>query len=397
MNGYFIPKPEITDRIRKLGQAAARAGLDGVFITEGVQLLYYTGSIQTGVLFVPARGEPLYFVRRSGARARAESPVRDQAPFQSFRDIRAFLSKRGCAFSRIGLEMDAVTLTAFNLLKKHFPETAFSDVSLALKKIRATKSPYEVQKLRRAGEIGREICQKIPERLVPGITEWELGLWLFQEVAALSRNAVYRTAFGSGEFFLGNVCFGDTSIHPAVFDGPGGIAGKSPVSPYGGSDRRLEKGQLVFIDLIYPFEEYYVDKTRLFSLGPPSAAVREAHAVCLEIQAEVQKRLKPGALPSDIYEAVYTRVVDPKDFQEHFMGFGGNQVRFLGHGIGMTINEYPVIARKFTDPLEENMVIAVEPKKGMAGIGMAGIENTFLVTRSGGENLTADRDDIIVL
>ena len=79
------------------------------------------------------------------------------------------------------------------------------------------------------------------------------------------------------------------------------------------------------------------------------------------------------------------------------MGFGSNQVPFLGHGIGLAIDEFPAIAGKVHTPLEANMVIALEPKKGLEGIGLVGVENTFLVTDEGGEKLTAGSDGMTIV
>jgi len=107
----------------------------------------------------------------------------------------------------------------------------------------------------------------------------------------------------------------------------------------------------------------------------------------------VAERLKPGEIPSKIYEDIISKI--DKDFDVHFMGFGPNKVKFLGHGIGLVIDEYPVIAKGFDDPLEENMVMAIEPKKGIEGVGMVGIENTFVITKDGGKSITGDDFDII--
>jgi len=113
----------------------------------------------------------------------------------------------------------------------------------------------------------------------------------------------------------------------------------------------------------------------------------------VEIQNEIASLLKPGAIPAEIYTSII-KSLDP-DFLENFMGFGQRRVKFLGHGIGLLIDELPVIAEKFTEPLEEGMVFAVEPKKGIPGIGMVGIENTFIVTSRGGECITGNNPGLI--
>lgn len=396
-NLRFLPEPEIAGRIRRLQARLLDLRLHGALIFEPVALLYYTGTMPSGVLFVPAEGEPDLFVRRSFDRARRESPLPNLTAFTSFKEIVALLRKRSLPFSMLGIDEHATTLSYFKLLKKNFAHAGFADIGPELRRLRAVKSPYEIDKLRRAGEVGRKVTARIPELLVPGISEWELALQLFHETALLGRSCVARLAFNSGDCFMGTVCFGDSTNQPSAFDGPDGMPGLSPACPLGGSDRKLQRGDLVFVDMLFPFEEYYVDKTRIFSLGQSSSAVLEAHQSCLDIQRAVQERLKPGAIPSRIYEEVMEEIVIPRGFGEHFMGFGSNQVKFLGHGVGMVINEGPVLARKSDEPLEENMVLAVEPKKGLPGLGMVGIENTFRVAPEGGENLTADDDRIVVV
>ena len=79
------------------------------------------------------------------------------------------------------------------------------------------------------------------------------------------------------------------------------------------------------------------------------------------------------------------------------MGFGARKVKFLGHGIGLTIDELPVIANGFDEPIQEGMVFAVEPKKGIPKIGMVGIENTFIVTPTGGRNITGNHPGLLLV
>jgi len=393
----FIPASEINDRLNRLQERMLDISLHGAVISDPVELLYYTGTMPGGILFVPAEGEPELFVRRSFERARSESPIRNLTPFTSFREIQALLVKRSMPFSMLGLDERATTLSYFKLLKRYFVSSRFADIGQELGKLRAVKSSYEIGKLKQAGEVSRKVTAMIPGLLVPGISEWDLALRLFRETALLGRSCVCRLAFNSGECFMGGVCFGDSALHPSAFDGPDGMPGRSPACPMGGSDRKLKRGDLVFIDMLFPWDEYYVDKTRIFSLGQPDASVLEAHEVCLRVQDAVRERLRPGEVPSRIYEDVMERIVTPRGFAPGFMGCGSNQVKFLGHGIGMVINEQPVIARKSDEPLEENMVVAVEPKKALADIGMVGIENTFQVTPAGGLNLTEDNDGIVVV
>lgn len=120
--------------------------------------------------------------------------------------------------------------------------------------------------------------------------------------------------------------------------------------------------------------------------NPISENATKTHERCVQIQDEIAALLKPGNIPSAIYQTIMDGL-EP-EFLPDFMGFGNRQVKFLGHGIGLTIDEVPVIAKGFDEPLQENMVLAIEPKKGIEGVGMVGIENTFVITPQGGKCIT---------
>jgi len=194
---------------------------------------------------------------------------------------------------------------------------------------------------------------------------------------------------------MGVVSSGETGNLPTASIGPGGCLGMSSAFPFVGSKKRIVRNEPIFIDSGFGFQGYFTDKTRIFALGSLPQAALDAHATCLEVQEAVRCRLKPGAIPSEIYREVTDSLIRSRGFEQHFMGFGSNHVPFFGHGIGLAIDEYPVIAAKVDDPLEANMVIALEPKKGLEGIGLVGIENTFVVTEQGGEKLTLGSDQVI--
>jgi len=197
------------------------------------------------------------------------------------------------------------------------------------------------------------------------------------------------------EILLGHICFGESSIYPTSFDGPGGNYGMSPAVPLLGSRQRvLKPGDLVFVDIGCGVDGYHTDKTMTYVYKgelPPQAVA--AHQRCVAIQNATAALLKPGAVPEEIYDTITCDL--EAGFLDNFMGFGDRQARFLGHGIGLHIDEWPVIAKGFDEPLQENMVLAIEPKKGIAGIGMVGTENTFVVTPQGGRCLTGNHPGLL--
>ena len=115
----------------------------------------------------------------------------------------------------------------------------------------------------------------------------------------------------------------------------------------------------------------------------------------MEIQKETAGLLKPGNIPSEIYNSVTSKL--DADFLMGFMGVGNERVKFLGHGVGLQVDEYPVIANKFDEPLIENMTIAVEPKRSIENFGIVGVEDTYIVTKDGGKCITGGEKEIIVI
>jgi Xaa-Pro aminopeptidase len=199
-------------------------------------------------------------------------------------------------------------------------------------------------------------------------------------------------SFGE-EIFLGHVSAGDSGNYPSVFNGPLGLRGEHPAVPamgYAGKVWRL--GEPLAVDVGFFMEGYHTDKTQLFWAGPEASLpdpVKAGHDFCIRVQAYVAERLRPGEIPSAIY-AHCAAWAEREGFGEGFMALGANKVKFIGHGIGLTIDAWPVLAAGFDEPFEAGQVMAVEPKLGIPGLGMVGVENTFEVTESGGRCLTGD-------
>jgi len=397
MSYHLVPREEICVRTERLREALTKASLSGAIILDKINMFYFTGTIQKGVLFVPAQAEPVFFIRRSLERAEKETPLKKLVPLTRFNGISDYLKALRYDLTRLGIDEFTTPVSMFKRLQKTLSYSAFEDVNFMLAMIRAVKSDYEVEQVRAAGRRHEQLYDAIPAMIQEGMTEWELGARIHGRMLELGFTGVCRLTDPNTELFAGAVNFGDSGNYPTASVGPVGLVGQSAAFPFFGGQKKLARGEPIFIDTGFSCNGYYTDKTRIFSLGPLPQVAVDAHKVCLDIQEAVRVRLKPGALPSEIYQEVYEQEVLSRGFGENFMGFGDNQVVFLGHGIGLVIDEFPAIAKKVKVPLEKNMVIAVEPKKGLAGIGLVGIENTFLVTESGGEKLTTGDDEITIV
>lgn len=371
--------------------------MDGALILDSLNMYYYTGTMQQGVVFIPTEGKPVFLVRRSFERAQLETPLNRVVPIKGFSQLQSILADFGLHTNILGVAEAILTVTVFKTLAKAFPGGQFKDISSLLSMTRAVKSDYEIGLIRKAGALHEMVYDTIPSMLREGMTEWELGAEIHHKMMALGHTGITRFAGPDMEMLLGIVSYGESGNYPTASIGPGGLKGLSPAFPLVGGMKKLERGEPIFVDTGFGREGYFTDKTRVFSLGTPPPSALDAHKVCLDIQEAIRCRLKPGAIPSQIYDEVYSDIVYPRDFEMHFMGFGSNQVPFLGHGIGLAIDEFPVIAGKVHTPLEANMVLAVEPKKGLEGIGFVGVENTFRVTAEGGEKLTPGADEIWIV
>lgn len=369
-------------------------GWSVVLIVNKVNIFYFTGTQQNGLLVIPKDGDAVFFVRRSFYRAELESGFEKIVKINSFRDIPPVTGDLG---KTVYMEKEFVPLAYFERMNKYFGFETVLSCDTAVAAARAVKTKYELDIIRMCGHIHKETMETyIPSIISGGMSESELGALILKHMIDRGHHGVTRIGSFNSELYLGQIGFGDNSMYYNTFDGPGGVKGFCPAVPLmGNPERRLKSNELVSVDIGCGLEGYHTDKTMTYAFGDLPDEVYEYHEECARILDETVKRMKPGNIPSKVYEEVMSGV-DEK-FVEYFMGYGDERVKFLGHGVGLVIDEYPVFAKGFDLPLEENMVMAVEPKRGIPGVGLVGLENTYLVTRDGGVSLTGNEREIIRL
>ena len=115
----------------------------------------------------------------------------------------------------------------------------------------------------------------------------------------------------------------------------------------------------------------------------------------MDIQTKIASIAKPGIACEVLYD-IAAEMAKEAGFADKFMGTG-QQAKFIGHGIGLEINEAPVLAPRMKQELEPGMVFALEPKIVLPGIGPVGIENSWVVTNERIEKLTNCNEEIIEL
>lgn len=390
-----VPAHELQTRMQALRQRMEQDHPEWelLAIFSKINQFYFTGTMQDAVLLIPRNDQASYWVRRNLQRALDESTFGTIRQMGSFRDAAATFKNLP---HTIHVEGERLPLSVFERFNKHFNSTKSAPADLSIAAVRAIKSAYELERMEQAGIIHQRILeQRVPQMLHAGISEAQFASELYPVMVAEGHHGIARFGMYDTEMLIGHLCFGESSIYPTYFDGPGGNYGMSPAVPLLGSHTNLlQSGELVFVDICCGVDGYNTDKTMtyIFDGELPAEAV-SIHRRCVEIQDQVAAMLKPGAIPAEIFATVMGNI-EP-GFMQNFMGFGERQASFLGHGIGLHVDEWPVIAKGFDEPLQENMVIAVEPKKGLAGIGMVGTENTFVVTPAGGKSLTGNHPGLL--
>jgi Xaa-Pro dipeptidase len=388
----MVTSNESRHRISRLQAALCAESLDGAILVYPVDIYYFSGTRQNAVLWVPSLGAPVLLVRKSYMRAREESQISDTRPFPSSREIPAII---GLQHRRIGLTYDVLPVSYHQYYSSILANADFVDISQINRELRAVKSSAEQEWLRQSGRIFMEIFSEVPRFLRPGMREIDLAAeFEYRLRRAGNASTVRMRAFGQD--ITGLAVAGVPAAEPGCFDGPVIGRGIRSSAPYGASTEVIKPNTPILIDYPGIFSGYIVDATRIFAFGRIEDELVRAHAVALRIQDWIAENLRPGAICEDLYMGAL-RIAEDAGLGEQFMGIPGEQAKFIGHGVGLELDELPVLAKGFNYPLQEGHVVAIEPKFVFPGKGAVGIENTWLITASNGEKMTDFPDEIVLL
>jgi len=367
---------------------------DTAFIINKTNMYYFTGTRQDGVLVFKRNGDRKLFARRSFNRAKDESPLDAIFPMRSYGDVAAEI---GADAGHLLIENDTIPVSLFKRITSKIKYDGILPVEKAVSDVRAVKSPWELTIIEEVASRQNEIMRKvIPQLLTVGKSETEFYGDLKHEMLRRGHMGFVRFNAFQEELMGCQFGFGENSLDPCAFDGPGGMRGMYPAAPFAGDRNRfLKKGDLVFVDLSFAMGGYHTDISQAYSVGMhQNDEVENYHAQCKGILEKAASLLKPGVTPAQIYENATP--FEDNIFMSHFMGME-NPVRFLGHSFGLTVDEKPVIAKGFDEPITENMVFAIEPKRGVEGHGYVGVEEDFLVTKDGCHCISGGAQDIIIV
>ena len=382
-----VPASELEARLERFRRAmdAAHPGWEMAAVNHKVAMYYFTGTIQEGVLLIRPQ-DAVFWVRRSFERACNESHFSDIRPMHSFREAAAFY---GSAPKVMYVETKKATLDWERMLHKYFAFEKLGSFDSVLQDLRMVKSEYELKQMEQSGAIHETVLDIVAPKLIHGgISEAQLAIALYSEMVQRGSHGTARFNQALGEEAVGIASFGKSGLVRTGFDGPGGTDGTCiAVQSIGNAFRKLQPGRLVYLDIPCGFDGYHTDKTVVYYYGDlakdeQSKHLMEAQQRCLELEQEVVRLMVPG----EPIENLYLRTMDKFDniYGDAFMNGG----KFLGHSIGLVMDEAPAIAKGFKQPLQPSMTFAVEPKIALPGLGMVGTENTYVVTENGARSLT---------
>jgi Xaa-Pro aminopeptidase len=390
-----VPAGEVPARIARLQTALAAADLPLAIITHRIDLFYLSGTMPDGWLLVPAEGEPTLLARKSFERARRESPLANVEPFSGARGLTSLIEASGGAHGRIGLDLDVVPAALYLKLAGLLPNAAWVDVAALVRGVRAVKSPWEIKQHRLAAAQHRATFDAVREFLPRATTELDLSAHAEGVMRRQGHQGlVHFRRTGMDLWFL-VTSSGWGAAYPTAFDGPVGSDGMHPAAGLVAGHRPITRGVPVMVDAVANHFGYHADIARTFCLGEPPDAIKRAHDFCVRTLREVERRLRPGALWGDVFQEV-AAWAEAAGEPVGFMGFGENRVKFFGHGVGLEVDELPILAKGFRQPLEAGMIIAVEPKAFDPELGPAGLEMTYLLTDDGPEPLLDYPENILV-
>lgn len=382
-----VPASELAARLERFRRAmdAAHPGWEMAAVNHKVAMYYFTGTIQEGVLLIRPQ-DAVFWVRRSFERACNESHFSDIRPMHSFREAAAFY---GSAPKVMYVETKKATLDWERMLHKYFAFEELGSFDSVLQDLRMVKSEYELKQMEQSGAIHETVLDIVAPKLIHGgVSEAQLAIALYSEMVQRGSHGTARFNQALGEEAVGIASFGKSGLVRTGFDGPGGTDGTCiAVQSIGNAFRKLQPGRLVYLDIPCGFDGYHTDKTVVYYYGDlakdeQSKHLMEAQQRCLELEQEVVRLMVPGGS----IENLYLRTMDKFDniYGDAFMNGG----KFLGHSIGLVMDEAPAIAKGFKQPLQPGMTFAVEPKIALPGLGMVGTENTYVVTEKGARSLT---------
>ncbi len=393
----YFSKQEFFGRISRLQEQMKKEKISAVIVNWRPDLFYFSGTAQDAHCIIFSDENPLLLVRRDLRRAKEDTWIDSVYQISGYRELVKYLieylqsQSDGAKITKIALALDVFPTNQYLKLKMLLPSSIeLIDCSSIIRRIRSIKSKSEVKMMERAAAVARDGHEAVRESLHVGMKETEL--------CAIASKAMLESGHQGFVFFRawnnellpqGHCISGDNGTFSSYVASPNGGRGISHLVPQGSSNRKIQKNEPILVDLVGCYHGYCADVTRTYWLGSLPEVVREQLDLCRELENLALDYIRVGEIPSNVYKRVLVHHSESTRSKESTLLMAAREgVGFLGHGVGLEIDEWPVIAGRFTMPFQEGNTMAIEPKIRISRIGLVGVENTHVITKHGLKRLT---------
>ena len=376
-------------RQQRLQSAMQSMNIEGCILTTAVNVFYMTGMVYNGYYYLPIEGQPVHFVKRPED-VSFDNTIYIRKPEQ----ITDELKNLGRSIPQsVLIETDVISFGECSRLLNTFSLKEAANASTLMRKLRSVKTEFELEQVRLCARKHEAVYKMIPSVYKDGMTDIEFQIEIERLMRLHGSLGLFRSYGENMDIYMGSLLTGENAEAPSPFDFALGGAGTSPILPLGASGQKIKKGNTIMVDMAGNYTPWMTDMTRVFSVGKTLDLAYRAHQVSIEISNKVMDIAKPGVSCAELYNIAMEAVVK-NNLEPYFMGTK-QQAKFVGHGVGLEINEPPVLTPRSKELLEPNIVFALEPKFVIPEVGAVGIENTYLVTQDGLEKMTILEEEII--
>ena len=381
---WRVPVSELESRQKELASRLSENGLEAALIQTPVDLYYYAGGRQNGTLLVTAEGESRLFVRRSISRAKHESGDSDSPhTVESFPRMAAFAEEIACSPAMQFGELPHGFASRFAS-----KVGATQDCTQIVHSQREVKSDWELEMMAEGADVQMAMFEAVAAVGGEGVPEIEL----VAAAEAVSRAAGFGGNVQMRRFPLqcdrGVIVSGRAGGIPSFFDSAIGGTGPHPMASMGSGFTKIKANEPVLVDLVHLHRGYVVDTTRMFVAGTLSDVWQERLEDMVAVKEEVVDVLSQGLDCSQAWRQGLA-LAEELGHGDHLMGMAPDQSRFLGHSVGLQLDESPVVAEGFDRPLPIGGTMAIEPKVVHSN-GSIGSEDTWVRDDEGMRPITAD-------
>lgn len=340
------------DRIKTLQYALNKKNVQSLLITSAPNLRYFANFEDTKGYLLVTRKKAVFMTDFRYTEAAKKCVPKNVSVFDVGRKMENFKKLiEKYKIKTVGIEDDHMTLLQYKSLKKLSKGVKFKKIYPLLQEIREKKQEYEIKNIVKSQRINEQVLDTVIKKFIrAGVTEKKVAWEIEKEAHELGAENLA---------FSPIVAFGKNSSMPHATPG----------------NTRLKKGDVILIDMGVVYKGYHSDMTRTFFTAKPTKLQEEAYKTVLKAQETAISALRPGITGKKADHAA-RKIIEKAGYSENF-GHG------TGHGVGFQIHELPNLSENYTEKIQENAVVTVEPGIYLEGKFGVRIEDMVVVTKKG--------------